>query len=72
MREHGIDMPDPDFSGGERAGFRQRLNDDFDPDDPDFQKADETCREEVFGNEGGPGGRRGGGPFVQFSGPRGG
>jgi hypothetical protein len=70
MREHGIDMPDPDFSGGERGGFRQRIgSSDFDPDDPDFQKADEACREEIFGGDGGPGGP-GGGPFVQFSGPR--
>lgn len=39
MREHGIDMPDPDFSEGGGA-FR---NSGIDPDDPDFQKAEKAC-----------------------------
>ncbi|HYZ92546.1 MAG TPA: hypothetical protein VFA34_09150 [Actinomycetota bacterium] len=66
MREHGIDMPDPEFSG-DGHGFRQRLGDNgFDPDDPDFQKADEACRDEVFdGKGGGPGMIRFGGPARQ-------
>lgn len=48
MREHGIDMPDPDFSAGVpgRRGpggaFRQG---GIDPDDPDFQEAREACDE---------------------------
>jgi hypothetical protein len=49
MREHGIDMPDPDFSGG---GFSIRIdagsdNDSSGPrgpkDDPEFQAAQEAC-----------------------------
>lgn len=59
MRENGIDMPDPDFSdsaGPGKGGFVQRLG--VDPDDPDFQKADEKCRDEVFGADGAKGGPR--------------
>lgn len=56
MRDHGIDMPDPDFSdaGPGMGGFRQRIA-GFDPDDPDFQEADEECRVQVWGADGGPG-----------------
>lgn len=64
MRSNGIDMPDPDFSdtdGPRGGGFRQRIE-GFDPDDTDFQAADEECREEVFGADGGPGGMRRIGP----------
>jgi hypothetical protein len=39
MRDHGIDFPDPDFSGG--AVIQQGGN--FDPSDPEFQDADEAC-----------------------------
>ncbi len=44
MRDEGIDMPDPDFSGGGGpggGGFFEGL----DRDDPDFQAADEVCRD---------------------------
>lgn len=40
MRDHGIDFPDPEFSGG---GVIQNGG-DFDPDDPAFQDADEACK----------------------------
>jgi hypothetical protein len=40
MRDHGIDMPDPEFSGG---GVIQRGG-DFDPNDPEFEEADDACR----------------------------
>jgi hypothetical protein len=40
MRDHGIDMPDPEFSGG---GVIQQGG-DFDPNDPEFQDADEECK----------------------------
>ncbi|MCI0581347.1 MAG: hypothetical protein L0227_00385 [Chloroflexi bacterium] len=51
MREHGVDMPDPQF--GEGGGFiRVGPGDDangdgpaFDPSDEDFQAAQEACRE---------------------------
>ena len=45
MREHGVDMPDPDFSGGGglfRVGGPGRGG--VNPDDPDFQKAQEACQ----------------------------
>jgi hypothetical protein len=42
MREHGIDMPDPEFSGD--GGFLQEIGEGIDPEDPDFQAADEACR----------------------------
>lgn len=40
MRDHGIDFPDPDFSGG---GVIQNGG-DIDPDDPAFRDADEDCK----------------------------
>jgi hypothetical protein len=43
MREHGVDMPDPQFSGGGglfRVGGRGR---GVDPDDPEFRAAQEAC-----------------------------
>jgi hypothetical protein len=40
MRDHGIDMPDPEFSGG---GVIQQGG-DFDPNDPEFEEADDACR----------------------------
>lgn len=51
MREHGIDIPDPQF--GEGGGFIRigpgDNGDDggpaFDPNDPAFQEAQEACRE---------------------------
>jgi hypothetical protein len=43
MREHGIDMPDPEF-GGEGGGFALTLPEGLDPDDPDFRAAQEACR----------------------------
>jgi hypothetical protein len=57
MRENGVDMPDPDFSGsgpfrmgGPGAGI--------DPDSPTFQKAREACesilQDSGFGPRGGP------------------
>jgi hypothetical protein len=61
MREHGIDVPDPDFSDG--APGRRREGGPFgdsgiDPDDPKVQAAREEC-DEVFADLGG---RFGGGP----------
>jgi hypothetical protein len=56
MREHGVDMPDPDFSSsdqgpGGRLGFGEG---DFDPSDPTFQAANEACQS-IFGANGMPG-----------------
>jgi hypothetical protein len=63
MRDHGIDMPDPNFNGtpGEGGGFIGRI----DPNDPDFQAAFEECRGAFEGGGlvpfggGGPGGGQG-------------
>ena len=61
MREHGVDMPDPDFSdGGGRFGFGGT---NVDPQSSTFQKAQEACQdiiEDAFGRRG-PGLRVGGG-----------
>lgn len=46
MREHGIDFPDPEF--GEGGRMTQRLGDGsggIDPNDDDFQAAQEECGE---------------------------
>jgi hypothetical protein len=58
MREHGVDMPDPDFSTTDDAGGPGgRLGFDsgaFDPSDPTFQAANEACQS-IFGANGMPG-----------------
>jgi hypothetical protein len=43
MREHGIDMPDPEFSA--EGGVRMRLDrgNGIDPGSPEFQAAQEEC-----------------------------
>jgi hypothetical protein len=43
MREHGVDMPDPEFGEGGRGTVRMRGG--IDPDDPDFREAEEACRD---------------------------
>ena len=62
MRDHGIDMPDPEFGSGPGGGFsvRQDAGGDgggIDPSDPDFEAAQEACQGELGFEEGeGPGG----------------
>ena len=62
MREHGVDMPDPDFSGGGgRMLFRAGAG-GIDPESTTFQKAQKACQqilEDAFGEA--PGFRVGGG-----------
>ena len=64
MRDNGMDMPDPDFSGTPGEGGRGTGPfTELDPDDPQFQEAMEACGD-IFegGFPVGPGaGRRGGG-----------
>jgi hypothetical protein len=52
MREHGIDMPDPEFSDDGGVGIRVGSDeaqaggarpDGIDPEDEDFQEAAEEC-----------------------------
>ena len=63
MREHGIDMPDPQF-GGEGGQFSIALGSPdgggLDPNDPTFQQAQEACSKEAGmelpgGGKAGPG-----------------
>jgi hypothetical protein len=52
MREHGIDMPDPDTSGGGGAVMIGPGSEDGAPDMDEFEAADEACRhliEDVMG-----------------------
>jgi hypothetical protein len=50
MREHGIDMPDPQFQGGGR--MTQRMEEGIDPKSQRFRDAQEACAD---GRGGGPG-----------------
>jgi hypothetical protein len=59
MREHGIDMPDPQFQGGGR--MTQRLDEGADPRSQRFQDAQKACAK----------GMRGGGPMTIGPGPAG-
>jgi hypothetical protein len=64
MREHGVDMPDPDFSSG-NGGVIMRPGEGTDPgEDPDFEAAQTACQDELgFEGGNGPGLRiEGGGP----------
>lgn len=45
MREHGVDMPDPDFSSGD--GMVQLGGEGFDPMDPAVQEARLTCEQQA-------------------------
>jgi hypothetical protein len=44
MREHGVDIPDPQFGEGGGAGLRLR---NVNPNDPKFREAEEACREKL-------------------------
>ena len=51
MREHGVDMPDPQFSGG---GVKVEIKGNLDPNSPTLQAAHEACGQH-FGPPGGEG-----------------
>jgi hypothetical protein len=58
MREHGIDMPDPNTDGGitiQRSDDGKVTNGDsgFDPSSPEFQEAQEACQP-ILGDDVGP------------------
>ena len=44
MREHGVDIPDPQFGEGGGAGLRLRSSN---PNDPKFREAEEACRDKL-------------------------
>ncbi len=45
MRENGVDMPDPDFSGQGGGGLFRLGGPGVDPESPTFRKAQEACQE---------------------------
>lgn len=53
MREHGVDMPDPEFSGDGKVKMRVGSKDGPSPESPAFQQAEEACASK------GPGGNSG-------------
>jgi hypothetical protein len=53
MREHGIDMPDPTFSG--QGAVTMKLDNTFDPNDAKFSDAQQACGS-AFGPKGADGG----------------
>ena len=55
MREHGVDMPDPQFDGKGKVAMKIGKG-GLDPNSPAFEEASESCRKEV------PGGPMIGGP----------
>ncbi|MCH7586379.1 MAG: hypothetical protein IH941_14705 [Acidobacteria bacterium] len=58
MRDNGVDMADPDLSGGGAGGPGGAFFFDFDVNDPAVETALEFCQSELaFGRPGGPGGR---------------
>jgi hypothetical protein len=60
MRGRGMEMPDPPAEFREGAGAGDYIKQYANPGDPDFEKADDACRKEVFGGPTqGPGGQRG-------------
>ena len=44
MREHGVDIPDPQFGEGGGAGLRLR---NVNPNNPRFREAEEACRDKL-------------------------
>jgi hypothetical protein len=47
LRGRGVDVPDPDFSGGGHRSFGESI----DRSDPAVQEALRACQQEVFGSE---------------------
>jgi hypothetical protein len=63
MREHGIDMPDPNFTGEGRVTMA--IGQGIDPDDPKFAEAQQACGS-AFGPAG-KGGKAGAGGAVSVA-----
>jgi hypothetical protein len=57
MRDHGVNMPDPQFSDGPGGGFLiQQGEGTVDPDSPAFREAAEACQDELPDRPGAPSG----------------
>jgi hypothetical protein len=52
MREHGIDMPDPQF--GSNGEVQQRIGGNIEPTDQKFQAAQKACGGAMFGGQAAP------------------
>ena len=52
MREHGIDMPDPQF--GPNGEVQQRIGGKVEPTDPKFQAAQKACGGGLIGGQAAP------------------
>ena len=56
MRDHGVDMPDPQFKSGPGGGaLIQQGGPNADPDSPTFRKAQEACQDKLPTPPGGGG-----------------
>jgi hypothetical protein len=64
MRQHGVNIPDPDFSGGGVSIRAGGANSPIDPNSPTFQAAQKAC-DKYFGP---PGGKGSAGPVTQSNG----
>jgi hypothetical protein len=56
MREHGVDMPDPDENGRVTVRRKATGGPDMNPDSPTFKAADKACRKYAPGRIGQQGG----------------
>jgi hypothetical protein len=61
MRDHGVDMPDPDPNSGALRITQSGAAPQFGPDDPTFKAAQEACQDKLPGSNGGVTTQNGGG-----------
>jgi hypothetical protein len=61
MREHGVDMPDPDENGRVTVTRKVAGGPGMNPDSPTFKAADKACRKYAPGRIGQQGNSSGGG-----------
>jgi hypothetical protein len=68
MRAHGVNFPDPQFSGDKVTMGARNLN----PNDPNMRAANQACQKLMPGGKGGPGGPGSGNASVAGGGLQGG
>lgn len=61
MRDHGVDMPDPDPNGRLTITGSGGTGPKMGPDDPTFKAADQACQDKLPGKNGGTSTQNGGG-----------